>query len=130
VPAGAPYSGAANLNYPVTLYVGDVVVNTTFAGIVSAGMVQINLRIPYGLGTGDVPLQAMVGGVLSQRGVVISLKDILIAVSGSTYVPPVTYYPILSTHPVFTSFPQGSGGASSQARRKAFMPKKLQFPPK
>lgn len=135
VPAGAPYSGAATLNNAVSLYVGDVIVKTTFAGIASAGMVQLNLRIPYGLGTGDVPLQAMVGGVLSQRGVVISLRDLLIGGGGSTNVPPVTYFPILSSHPVFTSFPPGSGGAgsgggSSQARRKAFLPKKLQFPPK
>ena len=46
VPAGVPYSGAAPLNNAVTLYVGDVVVKTDFAGIASAGMVQLNVRIP------------------------------------------------------------------------------------
>lgn len=133
VPAGEPYSGVAPLNNKLSLYAGDVSVLTTFAGISSAGVYQINLRVPYGLGTGDISLLGMVGGLHTQAGVVISLDDPPIGTgTGTGGVPPVfSSQPIfVSSHPVFTSFPPGSGGASSAARRQAYEPRKLKFPPK
>ncbi|HYA16757.1 MAG TPA: IPT/TIG domain-containing protein, partial [Bryobacteraceae bacterium] len=54
VPAGQVFSGAAPLNNPVTLYINGVVVPTTFAGLSSAGVVQINFTVPPGLGEGSV----------------------------------------------------------------------------
>src|SRR6185437_1198464 len=62
VPAGQVYSGQARMANELSLYIANAQVKNTFAGISSAGLYQINLRIPNGLGTGDVPLQAMTMG--------------------------------------------------------------------
>jgi hypothetical protein len=115
-----------------------------FTGISSAGLYQINVKIPAGLGNGDVPLQAMVGGVLTQPGVFIPLEEAITGggtVGGTFGGGPVGTSPappFLSSYPVMSSFPGGSfgggtagGGGSSDARRKKkFEPKKLYFPPK
>jgi hypothetical protein len=73
--AGQPFSGAAPTSNPVNLFIDNVSVTPSFAGLSSAGLFQINLTIPTGLGTGDVPLTATVGGVQTQSGVVISLAS-------------------------------------------------------
>jgi len=131
--AGQPYSGAASTNYPLTLYINNVAVKTTFTGLSSAGLYQINLRIPFGLGTGDVSLQAMVGGLETQAGVVMSLEDPPIG-SGNTGTVGVPVGsapapPFVSSFPPGTFFSSGGGGASSNAKKHRFEPKKLQFPP-
>ena len=77
VPAGQAYSGAAAIdsqNSPLTLYIDNVVVKPSWAGISSAGLYQINLTIPPGLGEGDVPIRAMIGGMQTQAQVWFSLE--------------------------------------------------------
>jgi uncharacterized protein (TIGR03437 family) len=74
VPAGQAYSGAAPTTDPVKLTIDNMAVTPAFAGIVSAGLYQINLKLPSGLGTGDVPLLATVMGVQTQLGVVLSVQ--------------------------------------------------------
>ena len=51
VPAGQVFSGNAPVDTQMTLYINNVVVKTTFIGLSSAGLYQINLQIPEGLGT-------------------------------------------------------------------------------
>jgi uncharacterized protein (TIGR03437 family) len=74
VPAGQPFSGAAPVVNPVTVLINNVGVTTSFVGLSSAGLYQINMTVLQGLGTGDVPLQALAGGVHTQSGVVIPLQ--------------------------------------------------------
>jgi uncharacterized protein (TIGR03437 family) len=74
VAAGQVYSGAAATTNPVTLSVGNVAVTPSFAGITSAGLYQINIKLPSGLGSGDVPLTATAGGMQTPAGVAISVQ--------------------------------------------------------
>lgn len=74
VHAGEAFSGAAPTTNPVGLFINNVTVSPTFAGLSSAGVYQINLTLPADLGTGDVSLQASVGGSQTHTGVVISLQ--------------------------------------------------------
>ena len=73
VPAGAAYSGAAAIDNPLTLYINNIVVEPAFVGLSSAGLYQINLKVPAGLGIGEVPIRAIVGGLQTQPGVLFSL---------------------------------------------------------
>jgi uncharacterized protein (TIGR03437 family) len=72
--AGKVYSGAAATTNPVGLSIHSVSVTPTFAGITSAGLYQINLKLPAGLGSGDVPLTGAVGGAQTPSGVVLSVQ--------------------------------------------------------
>jgi len=74
VQAGKAYSGAAPTDNPVQLFINGTAVQPQFAGIVEAGLYQINVQIPSGLGTGDVSLRAKVGGVETPSTVVLSLQ--------------------------------------------------------
>ena len=75
VPAGKAFTGAAPINYTLSLYVNNVPVKPKFVGLSSAGLYQINLIVPSGLGDGDVPIQAIVGGMQTQPGVLLSLDN-------------------------------------------------------
>jgi uncharacterized protein (TIGR03437 family) len=74
VPAGKAYSGDAATTSSVQLLIDNIPVAPTFSGIASAGLYQINVRIPAGLDVGDVPLRAIVGGAETPLGVVLSLQ--------------------------------------------------------
>jgi uncharacterized protein (TIGR03437 family) len=74
VPAGQAFSGAAATTNPVQLAIGGTTVTPLFAGLISAGLYQINLTIPAGLGIGDLSLVATVGGAQTQSGVVVSVQ--------------------------------------------------------
>jgi uncharacterized protein (TIGR03437 family) len=143
VPAGQPFSGSAPINNTLTLYIDNVAVKTTFVGLSSAGLYQINLTVPDGLGHGDVPIQAIVGGMQTQPGVFFSLQS-------SSTVPPVGGGTVVSSGggpPGFFSSGGmggtgggvgggsggGSGGGGSDrkgggAKKKRYEPK-LHFPP-
>jgi uncharacterized protein (TIGR03437 family) len=75
VPAGRMFSGAAATINSLQLTIGGYAVSPSFVGLSSAGLYQINVKIPEGLQTGDQALTATIGGVKTQTGVVISLSD-------------------------------------------------------
>jgi uncharacterized protein (TIGR03437 family) len=60
VAAGRAFSGAAATNTPVTITIGGVNANVSFAGITEAGLCQINVTVPPNVGSGDQPVQATV----------------------------------------------------------------------
>jgi uncharacterized protein (TIGR03437 family) len=74
VPAGRPFSGAAPLASPVQIRINNIEIVPEFVGLTSAGLYQINLRIPSGFGAGDLPLAASVSEVRTPSTVVISLQ--------------------------------------------------------
>ena len=111
VPAGEPFSGAAPINNPITLYINNVAVKPAFVGLSSAGLYQINLIVPPGLGEGDVPIQAFVGGFETQPWALFSLQGVAPVVPNpvtgtgggiGTYIPP----------PGFTTGNPGTGGVT------------------
>jgi uncharacterized protein (TIGR03437 family) len=75
VPAGELFSGAAPVKDEFHLYINHLEVKTLFVGLSSAGLYQINLKVPCGLGSGDVPIRALVGGGDTQLGVLFSLQS-------------------------------------------------------
>jgi uncharacterized protein (TIGR03437 family) len=74
VPSGQPFSGAAPTGLAVTLLINKANVVSTFTGLSSAGLYQINLTVPAGLTSGDVPIEAIVGGAQTPSGNLISLE--------------------------------------------------------
>jgi uncharacterized protein (TIGR03437 family) len=75
VPAGHLFTGPppATVN-PVNVLINGTTINASFAGIVQAGLYQLNLTIPAGLQSGDQPIVATVGGVQTQQNIVIALQ--------------------------------------------------------
>ncbi len=73
VPAGHVFTGANPLANIPTLTIGGQPAALDFAGIVGAGLVQINAHVPAGLGSGDQAVVATVGGVSSSSGAYISV---------------------------------------------------------
>jgi uncharacterized protein (TIGR03437 family) len=74
VPAGQPFSGAAPTVEYIPVLLNNTLVNTSFVGLSSAGLYQINFIVPSGLGTGDMPMSLTAGGIRSAPGPVISLQ--------------------------------------------------------
>jgi len=74
VPAGAPYSGAANANTKPTITLGGVPVTVDFAGIIGAGYYQINFTVPQNVGSGEQTLQATVSGLTTQPNITIPIQ--------------------------------------------------------
>jgi len=74
VPAGQIFSGAASTNTPVTIGVGGVNANVSFAGITEAGLYQFNLTVPPNTGSGDQAIQATVNGVQTPPGPVVTVQ--------------------------------------------------------
>jgi uncharacterized protein (TIGR03437 family) len=66
VPAGQVISGATPLANQVTVTIGGQSANVDFAGVVGAGLVQINVHVPSSMGNGDAAVVASVGGVSTQ----------------------------------------------------------------
>jgi uncharacterized protein (TIGR03437 family) len=73
VPAGIAFAGAASCATLPTVTIGGVPATVTFAGVVGAGLYQINLIVPA-TASGDQPLQAMVGGLSTQNGIFITVQ--------------------------------------------------------
>jgi len=74
VPAGQPFSGIASTNSPVTITIGGVAANVSFAGITEAGLYQLNLTVPPGTGEGDQPVRATVSGIQTPVGPVVTVQ--------------------------------------------------------
>jgi len=75
VPAGKTFSGAAPIDNSISIYINNVLVKPHFVGLSSAGLYQINLRVPTGLGEGDVPILAVIGSMKTQPGILFSLQS-------------------------------------------------------
>jgi uncharacterized protein (TIGR03437 family) len=63
---GQVFSGVNKLANAVTVTIGGQLAIVDFAGVVGAGLVQINVRVPSSIGDGDAPVVASVGGVSTQ----------------------------------------------------------------
>jgi len=73
VPAGQAFTGAAPTVYPVTITIGGVSANVSFAGLTEAGLYQFNVTVPSAA-SGDQPLQATVNGVQTLPGPVVTIQ--------------------------------------------------------
>ncbi len=73
VPAEQVFVGASPLANTVTVTIGGQPAVLDFAGVVGAGLVQINAHVPAGIGSGDQAVVASVGGVSSPSGAYISV---------------------------------------------------------
>jgi len=75
VTSGQAYSGAATATYGPFMTVNKQPISPAFAGLISAGLYQINFTMPAGLGTGDVPITLNISSAVTPAGPVISLND-------------------------------------------------------
>jgi uncharacterized protein (TIGR03437 family) len=66
VPAGQVFTGANKLANPVTVTIGGQPAAVDFAGVVGAGLVQINVHVPSSINAGDAAVIATVGGISTQ----------------------------------------------------------------
>lgn len=73
VPAGKIFSSAAPCTAMPQIMVGGVPATVTFAGMIEAGLYQINLVVPNA-GSGDRPLQAQIGGMTTQSNIAITIQ--------------------------------------------------------
>lgn len=74
VAAGQPFDGASNTTAPVTVTIGGIPANVSFAGLRYAGEYQINVTVPANAPSGDQPVVVSVGGVQAQPGLVITVQ--------------------------------------------------------
>jgi uncharacterized protein (TIGR03437 family) len=73
VPAGQVFSSVAPSVTLPKVTIGGVPATVSFAGIIQAGLFQLNVIVPNA-GSGDQTLEASVGGVITQNGVYITLQ--------------------------------------------------------
>ena len=66
VPAGQVFTGANPLANTVTATIGGQPATVQFAGVVGAGLVQINVQVPASITNGDLPVVLSVGGLPTQ----------------------------------------------------------------
>ena len=94
VPAGQVFNGANKLANPVTVTIGGQPAAVDFAGVVGAGLVQINVHVPSSINNGDAAVVATVGGVATQAtGNMISIGTGA-SNPASVVVPSVTPNPV------------------------------------
>ena len=60
------FGGANKLANPVTVMIGGQPAVVDFAGVVGAGLVQVNVHVPSSINGGDAAVVAKVGGVSTQ----------------------------------------------------------------
>jgi len=72
--AGAVFQGAVALANPVSLTIGGVPANVSFAGLSGAGLNQVNITVPA-LADRDYPVVAQVGTVSTQSGVILKVRN-------------------------------------------------------
>lgn len=73
VPAGVPFSSAAPCITKPIVTIGGVTATVTFAGIVEAGLYQLNVVVPTA-GSGDKLLKATAGNLSTQANVYLTLQ--------------------------------------------------------
>jgi virginiamycin B lyase len=74
-PDGEVFSGAFGTATPVAVTIGGLNATVAWAGLVSPGLVQLNVSVPVGLPNGDAAVVASVGGVQSQSDVFIPVEQ-------------------------------------------------------
>jgi virginiamycin B lyase len=74
-PDGQVFSGAYETATPVTVTIGGLKATVAWAGLVSPGLIQLNVTVPAGLSTEDAAVVATVGGVQSQSDVFIPVQQ-------------------------------------------------------
>jgi uncharacterized protein (TIGR03437 family) len=74
VAAGKVFSGAAAMVTKPTVTLGGAPLTVDFAGIVGAGLYQINFTVPQNVGSGEQALQAVTGGTTTQTGITIPVE--------------------------------------------------------
>jgi uncharacterized protein (TIGR03437 family) len=76
VAAGKVFSGANNLSNKVSITIGGQPATVLFAGVVAAGLVQINVQVPTSIANGDAAVVATIGGVSTQTAAnMISIQN-------------------------------------------------------
>jgi len=73
MPAGSVVPRPSETQAPVMVQIGTVQVPAIFAGLVGAGLYQINVAVPE-LPDGEYPVTATVSGVSSQQGVLLQIS--------------------------------------------------------
>lgn len=68
-PSGTLISAPINYSGAVTASVGGVNAPVIFAGLVAAGLYQVNITIPSSLASGTYPVSVSAGGLTTQSGV-------------------------------------------------------------
>jgi uncharacterized protein (TIGR03437 family) len=74
VASGKVFAGAAATVTKPTLTIGGVPVTVDFAGIVGAGLYQINFTVPQNVGTGEQAVVVTAGGVSTQANITIPIQ--------------------------------------------------------
>lgn len=75
VDPGLVFSGAYPTTNPVTVTIGGIVANVSFAGLVGPGLYQLNVLVPPGLAKGDQAVVASVAGLNTQAGVSVKIGN-------------------------------------------------------
>ena len=73
VPTGQIVSAPAPLRDPVVVRIGNVPADVTFAGLVSSGLYQLNIKVPE-TPAGDQPLGAEIAGFKAPAGLFLSVE--------------------------------------------------------
>jgi uncharacterized protein (TIGR03437 family) len=74
VPAGQIFAGAVKMVSTPQVTLGGVPLTLDFAGIVGAGLYQLNFKIPANAGSGDQALQGTSNGGQTQANIVIPIQ--------------------------------------------------------
>jgi uncharacterized protein (TIGR03437 family) len=76
VPTGAVLTTAYALDdlSRIKLTIAGQPVPVLYAGLVSAGLYQVNIQVPPGLGTGELPIVMTVDGQATQLGVTLNFQ--------------------------------------------------------
>ena len=75
VPDGENITTALPLAGALSLSIGGLPAEVTFAGVVSPGLYQVNAKVPANVSTGDVAVTVQVNGARSPDGVLVSTRE-------------------------------------------------------
>jgi uncharacterized protein (TIGR03437 family) len=73
-PAGQVVTAAAPLAAPATVTIGGMPASVSFAGLVQAGVYQVNATVPASAPSGDNAITVQVGGYTSPGGVFLTVR--------------------------------------------------------
>jgi uncharacterized protein (TIGR03437 family) len=94
VSAGQVFTGANKLANAVTVTIGGQPAVVDFAGIVGAGLVQMNVHVPSSINNGDAAVVATVGGVATQATNNLIAVGMSAGNTASAVVPSVVPNPV------------------------------------